>query len=68
MSKVKKKTDLTKLKPEELMKYEVAAELGVFDKVMAEGWQSLTARETGRIGGLVAKRKKAVCVDSKPQE
>ena len=60
MAKGKKKIDLTKLKPEELLKYEVAAELGVFDKVMRDGWQALTAKETGRIGGLVAKKKKAV--------
>lgn len=59
MPKAKKKIDLSKLTPEELIKYEVAAELGVFDQVMRDGWQSLSAKETGRIGGLVAKRKKA---------
>ena len=58
MPKTKKKIELDKLSPDELLKYEVAAELGIFDKVMRDGWQSLTARETGRIGGLVAKRKK----------
>lgn len=58
MPKTKKKIELDKLSPDELLKYEVAAELGVFDKVMRDGWQSLTARETGRIGGLVAKKKK----------
>ena len=57
--KKEKKIDLTKLKPEELMKYEIAAELGLFDKVMKDGWQSLTARETGKIGGMVTQRKKA---------
>ena len=58
MPKTKKKIELAKLSPDELLKYEVAAELGIFDKVMRDGWQSLTARETGRIGGLVAKKKK----------
>ncbi|HIS47834.1 MAG TPA: small, acid-soluble spore protein, alpha/beta type [Candidatus Scybalocola faecigallinarum] len=58
MPKTKKKIELDKLSPDELLKYEVAAELGIFDKVMRDGWQSLTARETGRIGGLVAKKKK----------
>lgn len=58
MAKSTKKIDLTKLKPEELLKYEVAAELGIFDKVMRDGWQSLTARETGKIGGMVAQKKK----------
>ena len=58
MPKTKKKIELDKFSPDELLKYEVAAELGIFDKVMRDGWQSLTARETGRIGGLVAKKKK----------
>ena len=58
MPKTKKKIELDKLSPDELLKYEVAAELGIFDKVMRDGWKSLTARETGRIGGLVAKKKK----------
>lgn len=58
MPKTKKKIELDKLSPDELLKYEVAVELGIFDKVMRDGWQSLTARETGRIGGLVAKKKK----------
>ena len=57
--KKEKKIDLTKLKPDELMKYEIAAELGLFDKVMQDGWQSLTSRETGKIGGMVTQRKKA---------
>ena len=56
--KTKKKADLAKLGPDELLKYEVAAELGFFDQVMKNGWQSLTAKETGRIGGLVAKKKR----------
>ena len=54
--KKKKKIDLAKLKPEELKKYEVAKELGLFDKVMSEGWGALTARETGRIGGILKQR------------
>ena len=51
--KKSKKIDLTNLDPEEKLKYEVAEELGLLDKVMAEGWKSLTSKETGRIGGLV---------------
>ena len=51
--------DLTKIKPEEKLKYEVADELGLLDKVKTGGWKSLTARETGRIGGLVRQKKKA---------
>lgn len=40
------------------LKYEIAEELGLLDQVLASGWKSLSAKETGRIGGLVAKRKK----------
>lgn len=58
MSKKQKVIDLDNIKPEEKMKYELAEELGYLDKVMAEGWRSLTAKESGRIGGLMTKRKK----------
>ena len=40
------------------MKYEIAEELGYLDKVMTSGWKSLTARESGRIGGIITRRKK----------
>ena len=39
------------------MKYEIATELGFIDRVVENGWGSLTARETGRIGGIMTKRK-----------
>jgi hypothetical protein len=42
----------------DLMKYEIADELGLLDKVRANGWKSLTAKESGRIGGILAGRKK----------
>ena len=59
MSKKKeKKIDLNNLEPEEKMKYEVAEELGLLDRVLSEGWKSLTSKETGRIGGMVTKRKR----------
>lgn len=54
----KKKIDLRNLEPEEQLKYEIAGELGLLDKVVAEGWKSLSAKETGRIGGLMTKKKK----------
>lgn len=54
----KKKIDLRNLEPEEQLKYEIAGELGLLDKVMSEGWKSLSAKETGRIGGLITKKKK----------
>lgn len=46
------------LTEEERMKYEIAGELGVLDKVLEGGWKSLSAKETGRIGGLMTRRKK----------
>ncbi|MBB6218270.1 hypothetical protein HNQ80_004429 [Anaerosolibacter carboniphilus] len=43
---------------EDQWKYEIAAELGLADKVEQFGWGGLTAKETGRIGGLITVRKK----------
>ena len=53
-----KKIELSKIKPEEQLKYEIACELGLLDRVLENGWKTLTAKETGKIGGLVTKRKK----------
>ena len=44
---------------DDILKFEIAQELGLMDKVKASGWKSLTAKESGRIGGIMAKRKKA---------
>ncbi|EQD26133.1 small acid-soluble spore protein [mine drainage metagenome] len=38
-----------------LLKEEAARELGLWDKVVAGGWGGLTAAESGRIGGVVAR-------------
>ncbi|MBO5198395.1 MAG: small, acid-soluble spore protein, alpha/beta type [Lachnospiraceae bacterium] len=56
--KKKKPIVLEELKPEEKIKYEIAGELGLLDRVLKEGWGALSAQETGRIGGLVTRRKK----------
>ena len=61
--KKEKKIDLNNLTPEEVMKYEIARELGLLDKVLESGWRTLTAKETGRIGGLVTKRKREASAD-----
>lgn len=53
MSKRKKE-----IEENEQLKYEIAEELGLLDKVLKEGWKSLTAKETGRIGGLVTKKRR----------
>lgn len=59
-SKKDQRPDLKNLTPEESLKFEIAQELGLLDKVMENGWRSLSAKETGRIGGLLGKRKKAL--------
>lgn len=46
------------LSEEEQMKYEIAQEMGLLDQVLTDGWRSLSAKETGRIGGLITKRKR----------
>ena len=56
--KKEKPIDLKGLAPEENVKYEIAEELGLLDKVLEHGWKSLTSKETGRIGGLVTKKKR----------
>jgi hypothetical protein len=42
----------------DIMKMEIAEELGLLEKVNSGGWKSLTAKESGRIGGILARRKK----------
>ena len=42
------------------MKYEIAEELGLLEKVRKGGWKALSSRETGQIGGMVSRRKKAL--------
>jgi small acid-soluble spore protein F (minor alpha/beta-type SASP) len=51
MTKNKKKTVPDRLK------CEVAAELGLLNKALTQGWSSLTARESGRIGGIMRSKK-----------
>lgn len=58
-AKLKSNMELTEAeKLREKMKYEIAEELGLKEKVEKLGWSSLTSEETGRIGGIMTKRKK----------
>jgi small acid-soluble spore protein F (minor alpha/beta-type SASP) len=58
-AKLKSNRELTDIeKVREKMKYEIAGELGLQEKVEKLGWSSLTAEETGRIGGIMTRRKK----------
>ena len=56
--KKNKPIKLEELTQEEKVKYEIAEELGLLDKVLAEGWRSLSSKETGRRGGLLAGRRR----------
>lgn len=56
--KKRKEINLHQISPEEQLKYEIAEELGLLDRVLENGWKTLSAKETGRIGGLVTKRKR----------
>ena len=60
MSVQKKKVD-----ENEQLKYEIAEELGLLDKVLEGGWKSLTSKETGRIGGLITKKRREMKVTEK---
>lgn len=42
--------------PQDLLKIEIAKELGLWDKIEKWGWAELTAEESGRIGGLMTRQ------------
>ena len=56
--------DPKNIKQEDRLKFEIATELGLADKVIANGWKSLTSKESGRIGGMVTKRKREMAAKS----
>ena len=56
--KIDEKIDLNKIPREEMLKYEIAEELGLLDQVLESGWKSLSAKETGRIGGIMTRRRR----------
>lgn len=67
--KKKEKTiNLTELEPKEKLKYEIAEELGLLDRVMQDGWKSLTSKETGRIGGMVTGRRRKIKKQTKIED
>jgi hypothetical protein len=51
----KKKQPLTE---KDLMKIEIAKELGLWEEVERSGWGALTNAQCGRIGGLLYRRMK----------
>jgi hypothetical protein len=38
------------------LRFEIASELGLSDKIILGGWGELTSSESGRIGGILAQR------------
>ena len=70
MTKPKKKDapDWGNMTPQEQLKFEIAQELGLDAKVMEGGWRSLTAKESGKIGGLITKRKRELKKEALQQE
>lgn len=58
----KKEIRMSELTEDEKLKYEIAEELGLLDKVLKEGWRSLSSKETGKIGGLVTKKRREMRV------
>ena len=58
--KKEKPVDMNALTEEEKLKYEIAEELGLLDKVREGGWKALSSKETGKIGGMISRRKKAL--------
>lgn len=66
MSKQKKEPlNPETMTPEDQLKFEIAEELGLGDRVLQGGWRCLTSKESGRIGGLIAKKKREMREDAK---
>ena len=55
MKKEKEIPAWEELSPDDRMKYEIAEELGLLEKVRTNGWRSLSAKG---IGGLMTKKKR----------
>jgi len=55
MSKKKSKA-VGPLSARDILKMEIAKEMGIWEKVEEEGWKSLTNATCGRLGGIMRKR------------
>ena len=51
-----------------MLKFEIAEELGLKERVLSGGWKALTSKESGRIGGLMTKRKRQLREESLRKE
>lgn len=60
MSKEKDFTEKSfeEMNEKERLKFETAVELGLAERLMEKGWKSLSAGETGKIGGIMNRKMK----------
>ena len=56
--KEQSKPRVKRIDPLEPLKMEIAAELGLLEQVKSEGWHTLSAKDAGRIGGLMTQRRR----------
>ena len=63
MATMKERFEL--LAEKDRLKYEIAEELGLLGKVRETGWKSLSAKEAGKIGGIMTARLKKEMSDKK---
>ncbi|MFZ7104677.1 MAG: small, acid-soluble spore protein, alpha/beta type [Peptococcaceae bacterium] len=50
------KKKMKKYYARDVLKLEIAEELGLMTKISDSGWPELTAEESGRLGGIMTKR------------
>ena len=60
--------EFDQLEESDRMKYEIAEELGLLEKVRKGGWKSLSSRETGKIGGMLSTRRRAQAKKEKSEQ
>ncbi|MDN5330912.1 MAG: small acid-soluble spore protein [Tepidanaerobacteraceae bacterium] len=63
-----KKTAAKSEKELEKLKAEVARELDLEDDIKKRGWENLTARETGKIGGHMVKKMMRLAKEDKQKK
>lgn len=52
----------------DILKMEIAKEIGIWEKVEKEGWQSLTNAECGRVGGIMKRKLQAQKQTTQPAQ
>lgn len=52
------KPKIKRIDPLEPLKMEIAAELGLIEQIHTKGWHSLSAKDAGRIGGIMTQRRR----------